>query len=58
MQKIYSYVEMRELHDLLLCLNTRIVAPDNLAPKMRDVWLSSSLSIKQPWKSAEREQQT
>ena len=28
---------MNELLDSLLCLNTRIVAPDSLAPKMRDV---------------------
>lgn len=41
---------MNKILDLLLCLNTRMVAPDSLAPKMRDVWLSSSLNIKQPWK--------
>lgn len=43
-----THVHIRQLLDLLLCLNTRMVAPDSLAPKMRDVWLSSSLKIKQP----------
>ena len=33
---------------LPLCLNTLILAPESLAPKMRDVWLSSSLIIKDP----------
>ena len=33
---------------LPLCLKTLILAPDNLAPKMSDVWLSSSLMIKSP----------
>lgn len=38
-QKHYDllYVQAKELLDLLLCLKTRIKAPDSLAPKMRDV---------------------
>ena len=34
---------------LPLCLKTWILAPESLAPKMREVWLSSSLMIKSPF---------
>ena len=34
---------------LPLCLKTLILAPESLAPKMREVWLSSSLMIKSPF---------
>lgn len=33
---------------MLLCLNTRIEAPDKRAPKTMELWFSSSLIIKQP----------
>lgn len=38
-----------ELRYLLLCLKTLMVAPDNLEPRTREVWLSSSLKMRQPW---------
>ena len=34
---------------LPLCLKTLILAPESLAPKIREVWLSSSLMIKSPF---------
>lgn len=34
--------------DVLLCLNTRMVAPDNRRPRIREAWLFSSLITRQP----------
>uniref|UniRef100_A0A6B0UY00 Uncharacterized protein n=1 Tax=Ixodes ricinus TaxID=34613 RepID=A0A6B0UY00_IXORI len=34
---------------MLLCLKTRMVAPDRRQPRMREAWLSSSLRMRQPF---------
>lgn len=34
--------------DSPLCLNTLVIAPESLSPRMRDAWFFSSLRTKQP----------
>lgn len=38
---------------MLLCLKTRMEAPESRAPKIMELWFNSSLMIKQPFRTSE-----